>query len=167
MRHLFSLIFFLDSSKLFSTFAKYDQKQCKDKCFFSYTKQKIHTSTMEVEDRLHEFIQYQRITIKDFEIKIGTSMSTVNRFVNKKGTMGVAVLKKIATVYPQLNMDWLINGRGSMIYKEPDQDAMIKAAEYEKELNELRKRFLDYTLEYNQFRKETIKELIEYFNQQK
>ena len=94
-------------------------------------------------------------------------MSTVNRFVNKKGTMGVAVLKKIATIYPQLNMDWLINGRGSMIYKEPDQDAIIKAAEYEKELNELRKRFLDYTLEYNQLRKENIKELIEYFIQQK
>lgn len=124
-------------------------------------------SKMDKEDRLRQFIEYLNITVKQFEINISTSPSTVNRFLNKKGTMGVAVLEKIASTYPQLNIDWLINGRGSMIYKEPNQDEMIKVAEYEKELNELRKRFLDYTLEYNQLRKENIKELIEYFIQQK
>ncbi|TWI80556.1 hypothetical protein IQ13_3234 [Lacibacter cauensis] len=64
-------------------------------------------------DRILQFIDFKKISNRKFAEKISVS----HVYFSKTGAMGSDVLEKISSNYPELNMDWIISGRGEMIVK--------------------------------------------------
>lgn len=65
--------------------------------------------------RLNEFIKYLGVSIYAFEVNIGVAKNTIRKAIKGEKTIGTDIAYKIFTVYPQLNLNWLIAGSGEMI----------------------------------------------------
>lgn len=66
----------------------------------------------EVQERLNRFIKYLGISVSQFEQSIGVG----NAFVaNTNSRMRNSSKNLISSRYPELNMDWLIRGKGKML----------------------------------------------------
>lgn len=66
----------------------------------------------EVQERLNQFINYLDISVSQFEQNIGVG----NAFVaNTNARMRNSSKNLISSKYPELNMDWLIKGKGEML----------------------------------------------------
>lgn len=84
--------------------------------------------TLDIKGRLSEFIKAKGHSMASFERKVGF----VNAYLrNSKGAYSTPQLRKILAVYPDLNLNWLITGQGSMLETEesPDIIAARGAAE--------------------------------------
>lgn len=73
---------------------------------------------MSTRKRILQFADYKGFgegrkgkSFRSFSIEIDVS----HVYFTKEGSMGSDVLEKISAKYPELNMDWVINGRGEMI----------------------------------------------------
>lgn len=64
-------------------------------------------------ERLIQFAENEGISINQFRIKNNFS----NSFFNNKSAIGSDKLLIIFRNYPTLNMDWVITGRGEMLFK--------------------------------------------------
>ena len=67
---------------------------------------------MEVKDRLKSFIKNKGLTVRDFEKTVGVSNGYVNS-ISK--SIGIEKISKILEIYPNLNIEWLLTGQGSML----------------------------------------------------
>lgn len=65
-----------------------------------------------VKHRLLDFLSYMRISQRAFGESVGLSGSFVNSI---RTSIQPKTLDKIATVYPELNIAWLITGQGEML----------------------------------------------------
>lgn len=78
-----------------------------------------------VKERLKAFIDYKRLTQETFAISIGVSSGYMGAM--RKGP-SIDVLNNIAIEYPELNIEWLVIGRGEMLLKSKvDEDVSIAA----------------------------------------
>lgn len=68
-----------------------------------------------VKDRVKHYVKYKRMTVRDFERSIGASNGLVSSM--RKGLGGEYILR-ISEQYPELNIEWLLTGRGEMIKPE-------------------------------------------------
>lgn len=66
----------------------------------------------ELKDRLLLFIDYLGISQRTFEGECGLGNGTISNI--KKG-LGSVNLEKIINAYPELNIEWLISGKGRML----------------------------------------------------
>lgn len=66
--------------------------------------------------RIKELLTYLKIGQGAFEKKCGLGNSTIN---NIKDGISTPNLQKIISAYPELNLYWLITGKGNMINDEP------------------------------------------------
>lgn len=66
-------------------------------------------------ERLAQFIQYQKVSIRAFEQSIGASDGMIRRAISNKTDIQSKWLSIIADNYPNLNIVWLITGKGDMI----------------------------------------------------
>ena len=70
---------------------------------------------MTTKERLKEFLSAKGIGRNKFEDQLGLA----NGFVSSKGvSISSDAIEKTATAYPELNIDWLITGKGSMFKSE-------------------------------------------------
>lgn len=68
----------------------------------------------EIQERFLKFIEYLKMTTAEFEQTVGVG----NGFVaNTTSRMRNGSKKLISSHYPELNMDWLVNGKGEMLNK--------------------------------------------------
>ena len=88
----------------------------------------------EVKQRLLEFIKYLGIKKNAFEQTVGMSNGFVN---NTNDRITKRSLDSIQSAYPQLNIDWLINGRGEMINEENTQKVYLDAPKFSPEISAL------------------------------
>lgn len=65
--------------------------------------------------RLIQFLEYKGIKIATFEKIISVSNNTIRTAINKNTTMTSGVLEKILNSFPELNANWLLTGKGSML----------------------------------------------------
>lgn len=65
-----------------------------------------------VKQRLVSFITYKNLTQRGFSTSIGVSEGYVGAM---KNSMQPEVLNNISIQYPELNLEWLLVGRGEMI----------------------------------------------------
>ena len=65
-----------------------------------------------MKERLIKFIEYKGLSRRAFELSCGIASGTVR---NTSGNMTPKTLSKITAVYPELNQDWLLTGKGSML----------------------------------------------------
>lgn len=68
--------------------------------------------------RLKQFINYKGVSILSFAKKCGISEGSIRKVLNENTSITSTSLQKIAENFPEINLDWLLTGRGSMIYGE-------------------------------------------------
>ena len=67
---------------------------------------------MDIKGRFKEFIAYKKLSQRRFQASIGVSSSYINGISDG---IGADVLRKVSTMYPELNTDWLLTGEGEML----------------------------------------------------
>ena len=70
-------------------------------------------------ERIKKYIDYKGINISKFEKSIGMSNATFSKSLRNNGAIGTDKLEKILKIYEDLNPEWVVTGKGSMI-KESD-----------------------------------------------
>lgn len=78
-----------------------------------------------MQNRLKQFIDYKSITIHNFEIKIGASENQIGKFIKTNTRLRSDIFQKIHDSFPELNLDWLITGRGSMLIDRSPSNSII------------------------------------------
>jgi hypothetical protein len=71
----------------------------------------------DVKVRLLQYVDYKDISNRDFAKEIGASPNVLST----KSAIGSNMLVQINIKYPELNIDWVVAGRGDMFYKEPSK----------------------------------------------
>ena len=83
---------------------------------------------MTVKERIIEFVNSQKLSIRAFEQRCNLSNGLIN---NLKYSISRASLSKITAEFPQLNTTWLLTGEGKMLktetpdIPEPNTDQLI------------------------------------------
>lgn len=96
-----------------------------------------------VRGRIPLFLASQEITTKDFLDRTGlkkgyTDISTINSEVKE------SVLSKILESYPDINLEWLLTGKGEMLKSEAVPiGECARCAELEKELKSAKDRIIE------------------------
>jgi len=80
-------------------------------------------------ERLKEFIEYKRMNIRTFEMKSGLNNGTVYRVLKNGTSLNGDSIAIIGNRWEELNLNWLMVGRGKMLVDETTTD--------EKDINEL------------------------------
>ncbi|PSL26796.1 hypothetical protein [Dyadobacter jiangsuensis] len=88
--------------------------------------------------RLKAFIDYLGTSITGFEAKIGVSKGALAKPIKNGKTVGVEVLEKIFNEYPQINLEWLVAGAGTMLKDgsvvnqvlDPGENVILSKNEY-------------------------------------
>lgn len=92
---------------------------------------------MNVRNRIKEFVKFIKIPISTFE----KSISVTNGYVNSiSKNMGIDKIELIIEKYPNLNIEWLLSGKGSMIKNSIKEE---NPPDNYKELAESRKETID------------------------
>jgi hypothetical protein len=68
-------------------------------------------------DRLNKYLELQGISPFAFEKACGLANGYLGKQLKGKGSVGSDILEKIANRYPELNLVWLITGKGKIQVK--------------------------------------------------
>jgi phage repressor protein C with HTH and peptisase S24 domain len=68
--------------------------------------------------RLAQFIEFQNISVRAFEKKISASDGMIRRAIGNNTDIQSKWITNIAENYPDLNIDWLITGHGTMLMRD-------------------------------------------------
>ena len=68
-----------------------------------------------MKDRLRQIIDYYNITTNNFSQKIGVSEGAIRKVLLQNTTLRSDTLDKISQNFTDINIDWLVTGRGSML----------------------------------------------------
>jgi hypothetical protein len=81
---------------------------------------------------LLQFIEFQRISIFNFEKKIGVR-STIDKAIKSNSNLRSDILSKIIEQFPEINPAWLVTGKGEMlkrkldVIQEPAEDYILNS----------------------------------------
>jgi hypothetical protein len=73
------------------------------------------TKIINMTERLDQFIKNQALSVRSFEMSIGASDGMIRRAIKNHTDIQSKWLSVIADNYPNLSIDWLLTGRGSML----------------------------------------------------
>lgn len=78
-------------------------------------------------DRIAEFVDSLHISVRAFEQQINASNGLIRKAITNNTDIQSKWLLAIAENYPQLDMNWLITGHGSMIRDESSKSPVVGA----------------------------------------
>ena len=67
-----------------------------------------------VGERLKYYIENKEVNVRQFCIKNKIAYNSFHQILNGTRNMGLNTLKQVIDVYPQLNLNWVIKGIGSV-----------------------------------------------------
>jgi hypothetical protein len=116
-----------------------------------------------MKERLIKFLTYLKMGQNSFEEKVGLSRG----FVNKVGdSIREKNLHKIITHYPELNVNWLKTGEGSMLKKESNNiKQSVTAGKNAKHINQVANAPTEDLVEIIRKKDEQIDKLLEIIKQ--
>lgn len=71
-----------------------------------------------MKDRLRQFIDYKQLNTLKFSKEINVTEGTIRKIITDNSGIQSKNLEKIANAFPELNLHWLITGRGPMLLDE-------------------------------------------------
>ena len=74
--------------------------------------------------RLLQFLQAENITQSQFADILSVARGSVSHILAGRNKPGYDFLESLLLHYPQLNLDWLLTGKGKM-YKDAPEDASL------------------------------------------
>mgnify|MGYP003658905828 CR=1 FL=1 len=107
--------------------------------------------------RLGDVIRHYQHSAHSFAISIGHEQSnTVRNAAAGRSTPSIKLAQDINVVYEEINIDWLITGRGSMMINA-DRSLSIDVVENSKKSNEGEAKYIVKALERAESEIETLK----------
>jgi hypothetical protein len=82
---------------------------------------------MRLIDRLFEYLHHHRLTPYTFERECGVANGYLQKQKKGKGSIGSDILEKIHAKYNDLNVFWLVTGKGRMLTDSPYISSNISA----------------------------------------
>jgi transcriptional regulator with XRE-family HTH domain len=81
-----------------------------------------------VAGRIGKYITYLQISRREFASRLGyTSGEKINRLFRKEGAKpGFDIIADIANKFVDLDVDWLVTGRGEMLKEPPGRETEIE-----------------------------------------
>lgn len=95
-----------------------------------------------MKERLKQLIDYYGISTNLFSQKIGVSEGTIRKILTQNTTIRSDTLEKISQNFTEINMDWLITGRGEMLLKNLQEVGSSESSDNIKSLIEILNRTL-------------------------
>ncbi|MDQ6472538.1 hypothetical protein RB619_17995 [Flavobacterium sp. LHD-80] len=105
--------------------------------------------------RLKQFLDFKGIRISAFEKEVGMSNGSFASQLKNNKTIGVDKLENILKKYPDINVEWLLTGNGSMLNSNAVHE---ESTSYNKTIQEDAEEAINYK-ELAEARKETIESL--------
>lgn len=68
-----------------------------------------------MKQRVIDIIEHKKLTSSHFADKIGVPRSTISHILSGRNKPSLELISKIADSFPEINLDWLIKGKGSML----------------------------------------------------
>jgi len=69
-------------------------------------------------DRIKQYLDAKGISVSAFERSIGMSNASFGKSLKNRGAIGTDKLENILNTYPDLSVDWLFYGKGSMFNED-------------------------------------------------
>lgn len=94
--------------------------------------------------RLKEYIDFKGISVAAFEKSIGMSNASFGKSLKTGGTIGADKLENILLAYDDLNIEWVILGKGEMLKgqgKDPPSEEVYRS---QRETIETQKRYIAF-----------------------
>jgi hypothetical protein len=96
--------------------------------FFTFFDYNLNNMSTQIKQRLTAFIAHKGIPLYEFERKCNISNGYISR---TSGNIGTTIINRIQKAYPELNINWLLFGEGSMLqsiktYSNKEYDDQIK-----------------------------------------
>jgi hypothetical protein len=82
---------------------------------------------MRLIDRLFEYLHHHRLTPYTFERECGVANGYLQKQKKGKGSIGSDILEKIHAKYNDLNVFWLVTGKGRMLTDSPYNSSNMSA----------------------------------------
>ncbi len=79
--------------------------------------------------RLLQFLQAESVTQTQFADTLGVARGSVSHILAGRNKPGYDFLESLLLHYPQLNLEWLLTGKGRMYKAESGQESPAEAAE--------------------------------------
>lgn len=90
---------------------------------------------MDITERLMLFMQHEGVTPFQMNKAAGLSRTLLIKAIENHQGLNTATIEKIVKVYPNLNVDWLVTGRGAMLINaEPPKISQAKIQALPKDL---------------------------------
>lgn len=70
-------------------------------------------------NRLLQFLQSEGISQSQFADEIGVARGSVSHILSGRNKPSFDMIQSVSQHFPAINLDWLINGEGSMYKDEP------------------------------------------------
>ena len=78
------------------------------------------TTFFTMNKRLEQFLGAENITQTQFAETLGVAKASVSHILAGRNKPGFEFIESLARKYPNLNLEWLISGRGRMYKDSPD-----------------------------------------------
>lgn len=75
--------------------------------------------------RIILLIKHLGLSARQFDLSIGSANGYTLRMQKNNASVGSDVIERIANLYPQINLVWLITGQGKMLLEEMTQQKQI------------------------------------------
>jgi hypothetical protein len=88
-----------------------------------------------IKNRIKKVFEEKKENSNSFSNKCNLTQRTINRQVNEESSVGYDILYAIASVYPDISMQWLITGEGGMLIENVTENPEQAKIIIEMELN--------------------------------
>ena len=110
--------------------------------------------------RIIKLISELKLSARQFDISIGTANGYILRMQKNNASVGSDVIERIVKEYPQVNLVWLITGKGEMFITEQEKPKVRSKQEIENYVDSILKS--KWSEEKKALLKEILEEIEEY-----
>jgi len=87
-------------------------------------------------NRIAKLLEVLNISARQFDISIGTANGYTLRMQKNNASVGSDVIERIVKEYPQVNLVWLITGKGDMFISQSSEPKARTKEEIEEYINQ-------------------------------
>ena len=78
---------------------------------------------MDLNSRVQKIINYSELSLSEFADEIGVQRSNISHVLSGRNKPSLDFLMKIKDRFPEIQWEWLIEGKGAMIFSENEADS--------------------------------------------